>query len=320
MSRTAAFLLALVLAAAPAFAATDEVVRVETLLELGDPGAGDAVAALVKARPADTRVGVLQVRLLMQQRRIDQAVKAAEKLVAAAPDSGLAHLWLGMAYGSKIGSVNVFSQAGMASKIRAAFERAAELDPSLHQAHLALIEYYLQAPGIVGGSKRKAQAVAGELGKIDAAFGQYALARIAMADEDAATVRRHVLAAYTARPGEDTFRMAAGLMHQDAKEWDQAFAVFEAWTRDEPQTASAWYQVGRTAVLSESRLDDGIAAFRKVLDLYEQPGAPGHKYAWYRLGQALALKGDKAGARAAYNSALALDPELPEAKEALAKL
>lgn len=308
----------LVLCTLPARA--DELERADAMLRYGDPRAAEVVSALASARPADPRVGVLKVRLLMLQKQGEQAVEAAEALVAAAPGDAAAHLWLGMAYGNRIGSVGLFAKASMAPKIRAAFERAVELDPALHQASLALVEYYLQAPSIVGGSVPKAEAIAKALRARDPAFGQFALARLAMQAGHADEARKLVLAAHAARPDEAQFRMAAGLLHQDAREWDQAFAVFEAWTRDEPESASAWYQVGRTAVLSEQRLDEGVEAFRRVLALHEQPGAPGHQHAWWRMGQALALQGDKARARQAFERALALDPELAEARDALAKL
>lgn len=308
----------LVLCALPARA--DELERADAMLRHGDPRAAEVVSALASARPADPRVGVLKVRLLMLQKQGEQAVEAAEALVATAPGDAAAHLWLGMAYGNRIGSVGMFAKASMAPKIRAAFERAVELDPALHQASLALVEYYLQAPSIVGGSVAKAEAVAKALRARDPAFGQFALARLAMQAGRADEARKLVLAAHATRPDEAQFRMAAGLLHQDAREWDQAFAVFEAWARDEPESASAWYQVGRTAVLSEQRLDEGVEAFRRVLALHEQPGAPGHQHAWWRMGQALALQGDKARARQAFERALALDPELAEARDALAKL
>ena len=320
MSRLFSRLLLALLVSCVMPARADDFARADAMLRHGDPRSAELVASLASARPADPRVGVLKVRLLMLQKQGEQAVKAAEALVAAAPGDAAAHLWLGMAYGNRIGSVGMFAKASMAPKIRAAFERAVELDPALHQASLALVEYYLQAPSIVGGSVPKAEALAKALRARDVAFGEFALARLAMQDGNAAEARKHVLAAYAARPSEAQFRMAAGLLHQDAHEWDQAFATFEAWTRDEPESASAWYQVGRTAVLSEQRLDAGIAAFRRVLALHEQPGAPGHQHAWWRMGQALALQGDRAQARQAFERALALDPDLDEAREALAKL
>ncbi|ODS63076.1 MAG: hypothetical protein ABS41_07860 [Arenimonas sp. SCN 70-307] len=312
-----AALLCLLLAASPVLASPE---RADLLLKQGDPGAAQVIEALAKARPGDPDVGVLQLRLLLQKREAKRALELAEKLVRQTPGHAASHYWMGMAYGARIGQVGAFSQATMAPKVRAAFERAVELDPSLHDARFALMEYYLRAPGIVGGSESKARAQAEELLRRDPPRGRFAQARLAMHDGNDAEARRQVLAAYAARPGEAMFRMAAGALHQQAEEWDQAFAVFTAWAADEPWSASAWYQIGRTAVLSEQRTEEGIAAFERVLALNPQPGAPEHKHAWYRLGQLHAQAGDKAAARQAFERALALDPDLEDARKAMSAL
>lgn len=317
MTARFALLLCLLLAAAPALASPEQA---DLLIRQGDPRAAQVVESLAKARPSDPDVGVLQLRLLLQKREAKRALDLAEKLVRQAPDHAASHYWLGMAYGSRIGQVNTFSKATMAPKIRAAFERAIELDPALYDARYALMEYYLGAPAIVGGSEAKAREQAAELMRRDPPRGRFAQARLAMHEGNDAQARQHALAAYAARPGEPLFRMAAGALHQQAEEWDQAFAVFTAWTADEPWSASAWYQIGRTAVLSEQRTEEGIAAFERVLALNPQPGAPEHKHAWYRLGQLHAQAGDKAAARQAFERALALDPDLEDARKAMSAL
>ena len=312
-----AALLCLSLAAAPALASPEQA---DLLIRQGDPRAAQVVEALAKARPGDPDVGVLQVRLLVQKREAKRALELAEKLVEQAPRHAASHYWLGMAYGSRIGQVNTFSKATMAPKIRAAFERAVELDPGLHDARFALMEYYLGAPGIVGGSEAKAREQAAELMRRDPPRGRFAQARLAMNDGNDAEARKHVLAAYAARPGEAMFRMAAGYVHQQAEEWDQAFAVYEAWVADEPWAANAWYQIGRTAVLSGQRTEQGVAAFERFLKLNRQPGAPEPQHGWYRMGQLHAKAGDKAAARRAFEQALKLAPDFPEPKAELAKL
>ena len=79
-------------------------------------------------------------------------------------------------------------------------------------------------------------------------------------------------------------------------------------------------QAGVNVAALRQRLDQGVAAFKRFLALPEQPGQPEHKHAWYRMGQALALAGDKAAARQALQKALSLDPDLAEAKAELARL
>lgn len=321
MSRPFLPLLLVLVLLLPAMAMANTPAEAEALLKDRDPRAAQVVAALAKARPEDPAVRVLQLRLLLQEPdKSKQALAFAEALAKDAPDYAPGHLWLGNAYANRIGQVGSFSQATMAPKLRRTLERAVELDPNLHEARSALMEYYLQAPGIVGGSVEKAKAQVAELQRRDPPRGHFALGRLAQYEERLDDARRHYLDAYAARPSNPAYRMSAGIIHQDTKDWAKAFAVFDQWTREEPKAAGAWYQLGRTAVLSGQRLEEGVAAFRRFLALPEQPGQPEHKYAWYRMGQALALAGDKAAARKALERALSLDPDLAEAKAELAKL
>lgn len=313
-------LLLLCLVLTPGLAQAADTARADALLRERDPGAPAAIAELLRAHPDDPAVRVLQIRLMIQEQRAKDAVELAEDLVDDAPGSGLAHLWLGNAYGNRIGQLGTFGQGLMAPKLRRAFERAVELDPDLHEARTALVEFYLMAPGIVGGSVDKARAQAVELQRRDPPRGHYALGRIAQQEERLEEAAKHYLAAYQGRPDNETYRMTVGIVHQQAEAWDAAFGHFDAWTREKPDAAAAWYQFGRTAVVSGQRLEEGAAAFRRFLALPERPGQPEHKHGWWRLGQALALASDKPGAREALQRALALDPGMAEAKAELAKL
>lgn len=304
--------------AAPVSAAS--VAEAEALLKARDPRAAAVVATLLAAKPQDVQARVLHTQLLLQQRKAGDALDFAEDTVEMAPRSALAHYWLGRAYGARIGQVGMLSKMSMAPKLRTSFERAVELDPNLHGARSALVEFHLQAPSIVGGSVDEARRQANELLRRDPPRGHYALASVLANEGKEEEARKAYLAAYAARPEQAEYRMAAGIVHQQAGDWDQAFAVFEAWTRDDPKATSAWYQLGRAAALSGKRLESGADALRRFLALPATPGDPEPKHAWYRLGQVLAQAGDKAGARTAFQQALKADPKFAEPKAELARL
>ena len=90
----------------------------------------------------------------------DAGIPACEKAVSLAPDNGLYHLWLGRIYGEKADRSGFLKAAGLAKKVHSEFERAVEFDPKNWQAHTDLAEFYLEAPGIVGGGEDKARAQA----------------------------------------------------------------------------------------------------------------------------------------------------------------
>src|SRR5579863_8910490 len=83
----------------------------------------------------------------------DRGIPACERARELDPQNSLYELWLGRIYGEKADHAGVFVAAGLAKKVRTAFERAVELDPKSWEARTDLAEFYCDAPPIVGGGK-----------------------------------------------------------------------------------------------------------------------------------------------------------------------
>ena len=81
--------------------------------------------------------------------------------------------------GMKAKDSNKFKALGMIGEIKFSFEKTIQLNPNHIEARWALIELYLQLPGIVGGSERKAEKYANELLKISPVDGYLAKGHIA---------------------------------------------------------------------------------------------------------------------------------------------
>lgn len=304
----------------PSAALAATVAEATAWLVAKDARAAPAITALLKAQPRSADVHVLHARLLLQQREPEDAIDAAERAVGLGPAHAQAHYWLGNALGQRIGQVGMIRQAAMAPKLREAFERALELDPEIHEARLNLIEFYLQAPSFAGGSVDAAKAHAAQLARRDPPRGHFAAGRLAMHAKDLPAAAKAYGAAYRARPDNANFRMAAGTTWQATEQWDAAFALYQAWTKEDPAAAGAQYQLGRTAALSGQFLPEGEAALRRYLALPLAPGQPPHHHAWYRLGQVQAHAGDKAAARVSFQNALKGEPGNAEFKAALSAL
>jgi len=102
-----------------------------------------------------------------------KATDAFEKAVVQAPQNSELYHWLGRVYGRRAEIANVFPAPGLASKTRQMFERAVQLDPRNRDALDDLFDYYLQAPGLLGGGISKAEQVAQQIARLDEAQGQY---------------------------------------------------------------------------------------------------------------------------------------------------
>ena len=93
----------------------------------------------------------------------DAAVARLEKAVALEPRRSRFHSWLGLMYISQTQGKSMLSAMGLARKSKAELEKAVELDPADPDARQALLGYYLNAPGIAGGSMAKAKEQAASL-------------------------------------------------------------------------------------------------------------------------------------------------------------
>ncbi|WP_298154413.1 TRAP transporter TatT component family protein [Flavobacterium sp.] len=78
-------------------------------------------------------------------------------------------------YGGVLGMIakesNKFKALGMIGEVKSSFEKAIKLDPKHIEARWALIELYLQLPGILGGSEKKALVYANQLLKLSPVDG-----------------------------------------------------------------------------------------------------------------------------------------------------
>ncbi len=108
-----------------------------------------------------------------------KASESLQKAVDLRPDSSEYHHWLGRAYGRRAETSSFITAPGLAVKAREQFERAVELDSKNLEAISDLFEYYLGAPGFLGGGLDKAQNLAERIAKVDPAEGHYSQARLA---------------------------------------------------------------------------------------------------------------------------------------------
>src|SRR6267142_2330181 len=164
----------------------------------------DAISTLsskISAAPSDAVSHNLLCRAYFAEGNWDRAITACEKAVSLQPNNGEYHLWLGRTYGEKADASSFFSAAGLAKKVRLSFERAVELDGSSVQARSDLAEFYMEAPGIMGGGQDKARAQAEALLKTAPAKGHWVLGRLAEKNKDNGAAEREYKAALDATHG-----------------------------------------------------------------------------------------------------------------------
>src|ERR1700676_2673043 len=114
----------------------------------------------------------------------DKGISACQKAVSLEPGNAQYHLWLGRSYGEKADHSGFLSAAGLAKKVRGEFENAVRLNPNSAEARTDLAEFYLEAPGIVGGGRDKAEAQAKKLAAMDPVKAGWVKGRLAEKKKD----------------------------------------------------------------------------------------------------------------------------------------
>jgi tetratricopeptide (TPR) repeat protein len=126
----------------------------------------------------------------MADRRFDEAADAFERAAKQQQGSAVYHFWLGQAYGAQAQQANVLRQPSLARRTKQEFERAVQLDPDYLDARAGLMQFYLLAPGLMGGSVDKAREQAAEVRRRDPYRGAFLAASIAQRQKDVAGAMR----------------------------------------------------------------------------------------------------------------------------------
>jgi Flp pilus assembly protein TadD len=193
-----------------------------------------------------------------------KAADMFESLSKISPQSSKAYLWLGRSIGRIAETANPFRQPGLAVKARKNFEKAVELGPNNVEALNVLLEYYLRAPGFLGGGTDKAETLAARLKSIDPVEYHSAQAQVAESRNDLAAAESNLRRAADLAPKQvgrllDLARFLA--RHGRISESDKAFGQAENISPTDPELLFA-----RASVLIETKRDQGQA--RELLQRY----------------------------------------------------
>jgi tetratricopeptide (TPR) repeat protein len=306
------FLLLLILAL-PAAAADSA----KTMLAAGR--VDEAISALhgrLSSEPGDAESFNLLCRAYFALDDWERAETSCRKAVSIEPNNGRFHLWLGRVYGEKADRANFLGAASLAGKTRAEFQRAVDLNPKDMDARLDLAEFYLEAPGIVGGGQDKARAQAKVIGTVSPDREHWIYARIQEKNKDAAAAERE-------------YRQVIEISHGDAESWLN-LALFLRRQKRYAEMEQAIVKISQAPLSRLDALKDAaqtllgsgrsyplaVQLLRQYLDSGPVEEAPAFK-ARYLLGTLLEKQGDKAGAAQEYRASLALAHNFGLAQRAL---
>jgi tetratricopeptide (TPR) repeat protein len=291
------------------------------LYEQGDlDAAKQAFAAILDADPESDAAPAWLGRIALGQEDLDGAIELLDQAVELAPENSMYRTWLGQAYIAKLQTVSFFEKGVLAGRALDNLKKAVELDPSNIEARISLGGYYLNAPSIAGGSKKKALEQAEEVVKYNELEGNWMLARIHIRNEEYDEGITKLNTCIEADPDNMEYRYHLGMLYQELERWDETFAAFEEILATDPDDRGALYQMGRTAAFSGTNPDRAIECLERYMTMEVAPGYPGYDGAHWRLGMIYEHKGDVDRARTEYETAVELNPDGEKYRESLASL
>jgi len=156
--------------------------------------------------------------------------------------------------------------------------------------------YYINAPGIAGGSKEEAWNQAAILTKQDPKEGLILKAQLALAEKDHAKALKFNEEILKIDPQNVEVLYQTGFLFQQLKEYAKALSFFEKTLSINPDNNNALYQIGRTAIFTGENLDRGIECLERYLKIKVDKGQPTHADANWRLALLYEQKKDYAKA------------------------
>ncbi len=206
-----------------------------------------------------------------------KATEALERAAAADDRSSRTFLYLGRAYGRRAETAFAVAAPGFAVKARQSFEKAVELDPKNWEALDDLFEYYLEAPGFLGGGLDKATRIAGLIGQHDEAQASFDRGKIAEQRKEFDAAEANLRRAVDLAPGRagNVVELAGFLARRGRfAESDQTFArALQA----APNTPRLVYMRAHTLIECNRNLPEARDLLKRYLAMNLSPDDPSRR-------------------------------------------
>ena len=242
------------------------------------------------------------------QKKWDEAIVQYKKLVEGKPNNANFHYKYGGALGMKALSVSKIKALGIIGDVKDAFLKAAELDPKHIDTRWALVELYMQLPGIIGGSKSKSFKYANELEALSKVDGYLAKGYIYEYDDEPELAEKYYKLAIETGGSLTCYDKLTDL-YQKEKQSDKAITNLEA-SGEKHQRNAMHYQIGKVCAEYNIELDKGEKCLLTYIDNYSAKDGVPKAWAYYRLAQIYKFRKNKEDALKWIDKAITDLPEI----------
>jgi tetratricopeptide (TPR) repeat protein len=258
--------------------------------------------AAVGANPKDPEAHYQLARVLFFERNSDDAEDQVDEALKLNDNVALYHFLRGQILGERARDANVFKQAILAPKIKNEFLRSVELDPALIEGHIGLYNYYIMAPGVMGGSDEEALKQAGEVERLDPVRGHLLKANYHQRKNELDQAEEEFRKAISAAPEKIVGYKSLGYFYVRQEKYEPAIVQFKKYVELDPRNPDAYDSYG-DALFAQGKIDEAIEKYSFALSLDKNFSS-----SIYQLGACYEKKGLKAKAIETYQWYLTVDP------------
>lgn len=244
----------------------------------------------LKADKENTELLIALARAHWELGENKKAQKYMEKAIDQKPQDARDYYLLGRIYSSRVNEVSIFKKLSYAGKIRDSFQRTIELNPGHVKAHLALLLFYLNAPGIAGGGRDKAEEIIVRLRRINDTAAWRGELLLALADGELEQAYDYLDKILNQIPNDVDSLFTRSILFINEEKYESAIQdLRHLVTLDVPdeyqrhRQLTAWYQLGKLASESGEWLAEGRQYLEAYIALDLRRDGPGKAWAYYRL-------------------------------------
>ncbi len=266
------------------------------------------------------------------------------------------HLKLGQVFGEMAARASIFSAGSLAVKFRKEVEIAIELDSRNLEALDSMMQFKFQAPGMMGGNKDEARALAEKITLLNASEGYLAHAELAELEKNPAQVEAYLLQAVQANPKnygaltalakfysqpphakyDEAVKHAQRALQLDPKQigaqwilarvlalqerWGDLEQILSASEKNVPDDLRPFYEAAQASLETGKELPRAEGDARKYLSQEAEGEEPDMAEAHLLLGLVFEREGRNSEARLEIQTALRLKPGFKAAKDDLKRL
>lgn len=318
------------------------------------------LAGRLQKNPNDAQASAEMSKVSEAFARWNDAIYQAEKAVSLDPKNPDFQAALADAIGSKLSGaqLGVFEKLSLARRFKKEAELALELDPGNVDANEDLMEFHLDAPGIIGGDKKKAAELAERMVRSKPARGYLMKFELAVHDKRNGELESLIRQAMNADPNSYLARWQAADfylsqgdagLHEAERDASEAVRIAPHWARGYSTLATIYVRQRRwkelesllagaqrevpddlaplyfaaSSILAENQVQELSRAEGYVRAYLEQPpeGAePSLAQAHWKLALILEKEGRKEPAVLELRQATSLDPDFQPARKELKRL